>query len=47
MNVLVFGASGGTGRDVVQQALAHGHSLTAFVRAPAQFDINHAHWTVV
>jgi putative NADH-flavin reductase len=47
MNVLVFGASGGTGREVVQQALAQGHSQTAFVRAPAKFDINHAHLTVV
>jgi putative NADH-flavin reductase len=47
MNVLVFGASGGTGREVVKQALAQGHSITAFVRAPAKFDINQAHLTVV
>jgi putative NADH-flavin reductase len=47
MNVLVFGASGRTGREVVKQALAQGHSITAFVRAPAKFDINQAHLTVV
>jgi putative NADH-flavin reductase len=47
MNVLVFGASGGAGREVVKQALAQGHRITAFVRDPAKFDINHAHLTVV
>jgi putative NADH-flavin reductase len=38
MNVLVFGASGGTGRELVKQALAQGHSVTAFVRDPTTFD---------
>jgi uncharacterized protein YbjT (DUF2867 family) len=32
MNVLVFGASGGTGRELVGQALRRGHRVTAFVR---------------
>ncbi|MBV8171409.1 MAG: NAD(P)H-binding protein [Candidatus Eremiobacteraeota bacterium] len=32
MNVVVFGASGRTGRLVVEQALDKGHSVTAFVR---------------
>ncbi len=32
MNILVFGASGGTGQQVVRQALAAGHVVTAFVR---------------
>jgi putative NADH-flavin reductase len=31
-NVLVLGATGGTGRHVVAQALEHGHVVTAFVR---------------
>src|SRR5882724_13614189 len=30
--LVVFGASGGTGRPIVEQALAAGHSVTAFVR---------------
>lgn len=47
MNVLVFGASGGTGRELVKQALAQGHSVTAFVRDPTKFEINHANLKVV
>ena len=42
MNVLVFGASGGTGREVVKQALDHGHSVRAFVRDPDKLEIKHA-----
>ena len=33
MKVLVFGATGGTGREVVKQARAQGHDVTAFTRA--------------
>ena len=32
MRVLVFGASGATGRELVAQALAQGQRVTAFVR---------------
>jgi putative NADH-flavin reductase len=32
MRVVVFGARGGTGREVVAQALDQGHQVTAFVR---------------
>lgn len=32
MNILVFGATGGTGRHVVTEALARGHEVTAVVR---------------
>ena len=37
MNVIVFGASGRTGRLVVEQALEKGHAVTAFVRNPTAF----------
>jgi len=47
MNVLVFGASGGTGRELVKQALTQGHSVTAFVRDPTKFEIKHANLKVV
>jgi nucleoside-diphosphate-sugar epimerase len=35
MNILVFGASGATGRELVKQGLQNGYSVTAFVRNPA------------
>ena len=46
MNVLVFGASGATGREVVKRALDRGHSVDAFVRDPAKLEIKHANLTV-
>jgi uncharacterized protein YbjT (DUF2867 family) len=42
MRVLVIGATGGTGRALVEQALAQGHQVTAFVRNPAKLRIEHA-----
>ena len=42
MRLLVIGATGGTGRELVQQALAQGHQVTAFVRNPAKLQIAHA-----
>jgi len=32
--ILVLGATGGTGRHIVKQALARGHQVTALVRSP-------------
>jgi uncharacterized protein YbjT (DUF2867 family) len=42
LRLLVIGATGGTGRELVQQALAQGHQVTAFVRNPAKLPIKHA-----
>jgi putative NADH-flavin reductase len=39
MHLLVLGATGGTGREVVSQALAQGHDVTAFVRDRARLPI--------
>ena len=36
--VLVLGATGGNGRAFIEQALAHGHRVTAFVRSPEKLD---------
>jgi putative NADH-flavin reductase len=36
MRILVIGASGGTGRELVREALARGHAVTAFVRNPSR-----------
>jgi putative NADH-flavin reductase len=33
MRIIVFGAAGRTGPQIVEQALGHGHEVTAFVRA--------------
>ncbi|MFE2555201.1 NAD(P)-dependent oxidoreductase [Streptomyces sp. NPDC059352] len=36
MRLTVFGATGGVGREIVRQALASGHEVTAVVRDPAR-----------
>lgn len=47
MNLLIIGATGGTGRALVEQALAQGHTVTALVRNPAKMQMTHEHFTVV
>jgi putative NADH-flavin reductase len=34
MRILVLGATGGTGMQIVRQTVARGHNVTAFVRSP-------------
>jgi putative NADH-flavin reductase len=46
MKVVVFGASGGTGRHIVDQALEAGYKVTAFVRSPEKLGIEHGNLTV-
>ncbi len=46
MKIIVFGASRGTGLEVVKQALQAGHQVTAFVRSPEKFDVKHENLTV-
>ena len=38
MRIVVFGATGGTGRQLVSQSLAAGHDVTAFTRNAAAFE---------
>jgi len=40
-NVIVFGATGGTGTELVKQALAKNYKVTAFVRTPSKLKISH------
>jgi putative NADH-flavin reductase len=46
-SVLIIGATGGTGRQLVEQALDQGHQVTAFVRKPAKLKIDHPKLRVV
>ena len=46
MRLLVFGATGGTGRALVEQALEQGHAVTAFARDPAKVRSAHQNLTV-
>ena len=45
-HIIIFGATGGTGRALLQQALDRGHRVTAFVRDPARLSRQHARLTV-
>jgi putative NADH-flavin reductase len=47
MRLIVFGATGGTGQQVVTQALAQGHAVTAFVRRPEAVTMQHANLGIV
>lgn len=47
MNIIVFGATGKTGIEVVKQSLAQNHHVTAFVRNPDKLTIEHDNLTVV
>jgi putative NADH-flavin reductase len=39
MRITVFGATGGTGRHIVEQALEAGHQVTAVLRDPARLPV--------
>ncbi|PWW02425.1 putative NADH-flavin reductase [Paenibacillus cellulosilyticus] len=47
MNLTIFGASGKTGRLLVQNALEQGHKVTAFVRSPERLGLWHERLCVV
>lgn len=47
MRLVVFGSTGGTGRRLVELALARGHAVAAFVRDPAGLGGEHANLEVV
>ncbi|MDL1891529.1 SDR family oxidoreductase [Sphingobacteriales bacterium CHB3] len=46
MKLLIIGATGGTGRELVEQALAQGHDVTAFVRNPSKIEIKNERLTI-
>jgi putative NADH-flavin reductase len=47
VRVTVFGASGRTGRQVVEQGLHRGHEITAFARDASRFGTSHERLTIV
>ena len=47
MKLIVFGSTGNVGCQLVEQALAQGHAVTAFARDPAKLGVKHANLTIV
>ncbi|GII30391.1 NAD(P)-dependent oxidoreductase [Planotetraspora mira] len=47
MKITLFGATGGTGGQVIRQACDAGHEVTAVVRDPARLTESHPHLTVL
>jgi putative NADH-flavin reductase len=47
MKILIYGATGSTGQELVKRALALGHHVTAFVRNPQKLDIHSSNLTIV
>ncbi|WP_411558765.1 NAD(P)-dependent oxidoreductase [Plantibacter sp. MPB07] len=47
MKLIIFGATGRTGIHLVEQALAAGHDVVAFIRNPAKLDLRHDRLRVV
>jgi uncharacterized protein YbjT (DUF2867 family) len=47
MRLYIIGGTGKTGRELIRQALEHGHSVTALVRNPKRLKIVNPHLSVV
>jgi putative NADH-flavin reductase len=47
MKIALFGATGGTGRQIIRQACDAGHEVTAVVRDPARLTESHPHLTAL
>lgn len=47
MQLTVFGASGKTGQQVVQQALSRGYQVVAYVRDPAKLSVTDANLKII
>src|SRR5438132_2319955 len=45
--ILIVGATGGTGRQLVAQALERGYVVTALVRNPAKLKVDHAQLRII
>jgi len=47
MKLIIFGATGEAGRQLIKQALAAGDEVRAFARNPSNLTIRHEHLTIV
>ncbi|HWY50960.1 MAG TPA: SDR family oxidoreductase [Chthoniobacterales bacterium] len=47
LRILIIGATGGTGRELVRQALEQGHQVTALARKPEKLTLEHPNLRVV
>jgi putative NADH-flavin reductase len=48
MKIAIFGSTGGTGRELIKQALELGHEITAFARTPSKLeDLKHENLRIV
>lgn len=47
MKIAIFGATGETGRQLVEQALAAGYQVVAYVRNPSKLNTKHENLTIV
>jgi putative NADH-flavin reductase len=47
VRIVIVGSTGGTGRELVRQALERGHHVTAFARQPAKLEIRHDRLVIV
>ncbi|MBS3968186.1 MAG: SDR family oxidoreductase [Truepera sp.] len=47
MKLVIFGSTGGIGRQLVAQALEQGHTVAAFARNPSKLELKHINLRVV
>ena len=47
MRLAIFGPTGGTGRRLVERAIAEGHDVTAFARNPSKVTARHERLRIV
>lgn len=47
MKIIIFGATGGTGKELVKQTLESGNMVTAFVRTPQKLKISHDNLKII
>lgn len=47
MKLIIFGATGGTGKHLVHKALQRGHQVVAYARNPSKLEVQHGQLSVV